>query len=67
LLKKQSNDEESGLLTNGYANIFHIKDSSGVLRAVSVGWSDAGWSVNASSVGHPSDWSAGSRVFARNS
>ena len=67
LLKKQANGEEGDLLTNGYANIFYVKDTSGVLRAVDVHWDDAGWIVAANSVEHPGDWSVGYRVFSRNS
>ena len=66
LLKKQSNgDEEGDLLTNGYANIFYIKDTSGVLRAVRVSRRDDGWYVVACSVENTCDWFAGRRVFSR--
>ena len=67
LLKKQAKGEEGDLLTNGYANIFYIKDTSGVLRAVSVRWGGGGWSVYAYSIEPSDDWVAGSRVFSRNS
>lgn len=67
LLKKQANGEDGDLLTNGYANIFYIRDIEGVLRAVRVYWFDCGWDVYASSVGRPYVWHAGSRVFSRNS
>jgi hypothetical protein len=67
LLKKQANREDSDLLTNGYANIFYIRDTSGVLRAVFVLWRVAGWCVGARSVENPDDWCAGNRVFSRNS
>ena len=67
LLKKQANGEEGDLLTNGYANIFYVKDTSGVLRAVIVGWCDAGWHVDAHSVEDPNVWFVGHRVFSRNS
>ncbi len=67
LLKKQASGEEGVLLTNGYANIFYIRDTSDVLRAVSVDWHAGGWSVFALSVEDPDDWGAGRRVFSRNS
>jgi hypothetical protein len=67
LLKRQANGEEGVLLTNGYANIFYIRDTSGVLRAVRVGRLDDGWLVIAYSVETPHAWSAGRRVFSRNS
>jgi hypothetical protein len=67
LLKKQTNGEDGDLLTNGCANIFYIRDTSGVLRAVCVSWRVVGWFVNACSVEHPDVWDAGLRVFSRNS
>lgn len=67
LLKKQPNGKEGDLLTNGYANIFYIKDAKGELRAVFVFWLDDGWVVSASSVEGPLGWRAGRRVFSRNS
>jgi len=67
LLKKQASGGEGELLTNGYANIFYIKDMSGVLRAVSGNWGDGGWRVYAIAVEDPGDWDAGYRVFSRNS
>ncbi len=67
LLKEQSNGEDGVLLTNGYANIFYVHDTSGVLRAVNVIWFVGGWRVSAYSVVHPLDWNAGFQVFSRNS
>ena len=67
-MEKQGNKGEDGiLLNNGYANIFYIKDQNGVLRPVGVYWCDDGWLVSAYSVGRPSRWDAGGRVFSRNS
>lgn len=66
LLKKQANGEKGVLLINGYANIFYIRDQSGVLRSVYAGWSDGGWRVSAISVECPSEWNAGRQVFSRN-
>ena len=67
LLKKQGNGEEGDLLTNRYANIFYIRGTFGVLRAVLVSWYNDGWYVNAYSVESSVDWLAGFRVFSRNS
>ncbi len=67
LLKKQSKGEKGALLTNGYANIFYVRDSAQALRAVRVNWYGGGWDVNAYSVGYPYDWDAGYRVFSRDS
>mgnify|MGYP001566854747 CR=1 FL=1 len=67
LMEKQANGEAGVLLTNGYANIFYIKDQNGALRAVGVSWGGDGWLVDASSVEGPGWWSGGGRVFSRNS
>jgi len=67
LMERQPNGEEGILLTNGWANVFYIRDVNGALRAVSVFWHGDGWDVDAYSVGHPFGWRAGRRVFSRNS
>lgn len=67
LMSNQPNGEDGVLLTNGYANIFYVKDVSGVLRAVDVGWRDGGWFVSAFSVVRPDVWFGGFRIFSRNS
>lgn len=67
LMEKQKNGEDGALLSNGYANIFYIKDRAGVLRAVDVRWHDDGWYVYAYSVENPNRWDDGSQVFSRNS
>lgn len=66
LLKKQAHGGEGALLTNGYANIFYIRDRSSVLRTVCVGWYGRGWRVAAYSVERPNDWYAHSQVFSCN-
>ncbi|OHA63737.1 MAG: hypothetical protein A3J30_01285 [Candidatus Wildermuthbacteria bacterium RIFCSPLOWO2_02_FULL_47_9c] len=67
LLAQQPNGEQGLLLTNGLANIFYCLDIEGTLRAVRVHWGGNGWYVDADSVEDPFRWSAGSRVFSRNS
>jgi hypothetical protein len=67
LMEKQKNGEDGVLLNNGYANIFYVQDTAGVLRAVFVGWFDDGWRVNASSVENPCGWDGDYQVFSRNS
>ena len=67
LMEKQKNGESGVLLNNGYANIFYIRDQTGVLRAVGVRWSGDGWSVLAISVEGPGEWRGGSQVFSRDS
>lgn len=51
LLKLQGSGEEGALLINGYANIFYIRDTEGVLGAVGADWYGVGWYVYARSVG----------------
>ena len=67
MLKKQPKGEDGDLLTNSYANIFYIKDTEGVLRAVFVDWHGVGWFVDADSVEYSNEWAPGSRVFCCNS
>ncbi len=67
LMLNQPNGEDGVLLTNGYANIFYVRDVNGELRAVGVGWGGGGWCVHASSVANPDEWGDGSRVFSCNS
>ncbi|MEK7586459.1 MAG: hypothetical protein AAB453_01155, partial [Patescibacteria group bacterium] len=67
LMAKQGNGEDGVLLNNGWANIFYVRDLAGVRRAVDVGWCGGGWDVSAGSVGDPSEWCDGRRVFSRNS
>lgn len=67
LLTKQGHGRKGTLLTNDNWNIFYIRDTNGKLWAVSAIW-DArygDWSVCACSVGSPSRWLAGRRVFSR--
>ena len=67
LLLKQANGEKGVLLTDGCANVFYIRDGSGVLRAVSAHWSsdDRGWDVYANEVARPHGWPAVRQVFSR--
>ena len=59
--------EDGDLLTNGYANIFYVRDAAGELRVVGVRWRGGGWSVRAVPLSSPGEWGAGGRVFASNS
>lgn len=67
LMEKQKHGEDGVLLNNGWANIFYIKDSAGVLRSVRVRWRGDGWGVLADSVEDPRGWLVGDQVFSRNS
>lgn len=64
LMAEQGNGENGTLLTNGYANIFYIRDANGTLWAVLVSWFGGGWDVNAHSVSDPGGWYARYRVFS---
>ncbi len=66
MMKNQANGSAGNLLTNGYSNIFYVRDIKNMLRAVRVDWDDGGWDVGACSVEHPDWWDAGDRVFSRN-
>ncbi|PIT88612.1 MAG: hypothetical protein COU29_02455 [Candidatus Magasanikbacteria bacterium CG10_big_fil_rev_8_21_14_0_10_36_32] len=63
LMRNQRKGEEGILLVDGFANIFYIRDISGVLRAVSLSWCRYGWAVVASQTDYPIRWNVGSRVF----
>jgi len=67
LMEMQPNGETGTLLTNGYANIFYVRDFDGVLWAVRCRWGGDGWRVGADSVDSPSVWRAGFHSFSRNS
>ncbi|MEK7857204.1 MAG: hypothetical protein AAB288_14025, partial [Acidobacteriota bacterium] len=69
LMERQPKGESGEFLTNGYANIFYVRDATGKLRAVCVFWDagNGGWGVDAGSVGFPFRWHGGRRVFSRNS
>jgi hypothetical protein len=67
LMEAQKNGEQGTLLTNGYANIFYIRDVTGTLRAVYAYWGGGGWRVNAGAVARPRAWFGGPQVFSRDS
>lgn len=67
LMALQPSSDPGVLFTNGYANIFYVRDVSGVLRAVRVDGDVDGWSVHAHSVEDPGEWDAGRQVFSRDS
>jgi hypothetical protein len=56
IMEKQRNGEAGPLLTDGYANIFYIKDVSGDLRAVCARWRGDGWNVLARQIADPLGW-----------
>lgn len=64
MLEKQGNGESGSLLTNGFANIFYIRDGAGMLWAVRCSWHDDGWYVGAFFVDYPFEWFESFRVFS---
>jgi hypothetical protein len=66
LMERQANGQEGALLTNGYANIFYVRDVNGVLRAVDVDWDGDGWFAGADAL-DAYRWIVVRRVFSRNS
>ena len=67
LMEGQKNGEDGPLLSNGWWNIFYIKDCNCVLRTVDVRWYDGVWYVSAFSTEYPFTWYDGRQVFSRNS
>jgi hypothetical protein len=67
LMEVQKNGENGTLLTNGYANIFYVRDVTGTLRAVNASWYDDGWGVYADAVTDPDAWNDDNQVFSRDS
>ena len=67
LLKKQAKGQAGPLLTSGAANLAYDICNDRNVWAVDADWVSVGryWYVEASSVGHPNEWSAGSRVLSQ--
>lgn len=69
LMRAQGRGQKGILLTNGYSNIFYIRDAKGVLWAVRCRWRSDGryWYVSAYPLSYPNACYAGDQVFSRNS
>jgi hypothetical protein len=63
LLRRQANGEDGFLQTNGYANIFYVRDEKDALCAVRIGWDGEGWVVDAISVEDPLAWNGKHEIF----
>jgi hypothetical protein len=63
LLQRQGGGEPGFLQTNGFANIFYVRDERGVLCAIRIGWADAGWVVDAIPVADPLAWNGQHLIF----
>jgi len=69
LIERQKSRENGALLTNGYRNIFYVRDSHGVLHTVTVWWFHYEWWVCASSLmvdDGSVEWTEVNRVFFHN-
>jgi hypothetical protein len=62
-LQRQPKGEPGFLQTNGYANIFYVRDKEGTLCAVRTGWADDGWVLDAISVADPAAWNGEHHIF----
>jgi hypothetical protein len=56
LLRRQSKGEMGFLQTNGYSNIFYVRDKKGALCSVRIGWTRDGWEVDAIPIADPLAW-----------
>lgn len=67
LLKRQGCGQQGVLITNGYTNVFYVRDAKGVLWAVGCLWVSGcgGWDVFAYSITDPDRWSGGLQVVSR--
>jgi hypothetical protein len=63
LLQRQSKGEEGFLQTNGYANIFYVRDKKRAMCAVRIGWATDGWVVDAIAVEDPCAWNGKHEIF----
>jgi hypothetical protein len=63
LLRRQPKGEPGFLQTNGYANIFYVRDKKRALCAVRIGWASDGWVVDAISVTDPLGWNGEHFIF----
>jgi hypothetical protein len=63
LIRRQGRGEAGILQTNGYANIFYLRDVKGVLCAVRLGWDGEGWVIDAISVEDPLAWNGKHEIF----
>lgn len=63
LIRAQGGGQPGFLQTNGYANIFYLRDLKGVLCAVRVGWDGDGWVIDAISVDDPLAWNGKHEIY----
>jgi hypothetical protein len=64
-MERQGKGQAGFLATNGWGNIFYVRDAGGELRAVDVHWCDDGWNVEAGRIGRNMEWPIRDRVYRR--
>lgn len=67
MLKKQGHGQKGDLLTNGYANIFYVKDDDGNFWAINCNWYSyyGDWYVEAYPVTDPNQWNDDRQFVSR--
>lgn len=63
LIRRQGFGEPGFLQTNGFANIFYVRNPQGVLCAIRIGWASDGWVVDAIPVADPLAWNGKHEIF----
>jgi hypothetical protein len=63
LILRQPTGGAGILQTTGNANIFYVKDKTGALCAIRIGWAGEGWVVDAISVRDPLAWNGKHEIF----
>ena len=63
LLLRQTGGQAGFLQTNGFANIFYVRDDQGTLCAVQIGWAEDGWVLDAVPVDDLA-WNGGHMIFS---
>jgi hypothetical protein len=63
LMEQQRAGQPGVMASNGWGNIFYVRDTSGELRSVNIHWCDDGWGVEAMAIGGATEWPIRDRVF----
>jgi hypothetical protein len=63
LLRRQPRGEAGLLQTNGFANIFYVRDQQNILCAIRIGWAPDGWVLDAIPVEDPLAWNGKHEIF----
>lgn len=63
LIRRQAMGQPGFLQTNGFANIFYVRDVKDVLCAIRVGLAEDGWVVDAIPVDDPLAWNGKHEIF----